>query len=323
MSLLVETGISDLAEAAAGTKAFDRAQLARVLAAGNPLAAARLADLRRRALAGDRALHPWTLRVRGRENEDSTEASVLVSHAMGDLAGIPATEMELVGAPDDLDLDRACALVRRVHDSRPDLPLRAFTATRVAAWGGAPALSRLRDCGLATLSWVAGTDDEEVAADVLRAAAACGMAVCVPIPYRQGGLDDRFLDRVQSVRGLAAGGSVRSVVPLPDRTELASPLDGTAGTEDVLAFALARLGLGGEVPHVTVDAHVLGHKLGAVLLSAGASDMVAAQAARSWPRPDDDGPRPLNPARVASALRESRRTPVLRDGLFLECEVPA
>ncbi len=103
---------------------------------------------------------------------------------------------------------------------------------------------------------------------------------------------------------------------VPERTEGASPLQGTSGTEDWLAFALTRLALGHVVPHVTVDAHVLGHKLGATLLSCGADDFVGAQAALAWAPPTDDGPRPLNPARVTKYVIEARRSPVRRDALF-------
>jgi 2-iminoacetate synthase ThiH len=107
-------------------------------------------------------------------------------------------------------------------------------------------------------------------------------------------------------------------VLVPEKTEGASPLEGTAGTEDWLAFSLTRLALGHVVPHVTVDAHVLGHKLGATLLSCGADDFVGAQAAHAWAPPTDDGPRPLNPARVTKHVIEARRSPVRRDGIFRE-----
>ena len=70
------------------------------------------------------------------------------------------------------------------------------------------------------------------------------------------------------------------------------------------------------VPHVTVDAHVVGHKLAALLLSAGADDVVGAQAALSWAKPTDDGPRPLNPDRMRRHLIEARRSPELRDAVF-------
>ena len=157
------------------------------------------------------------------------------------------------------------------------------------------------------------------------AAHAAGMPTAVPVPYAKGGVDGSLLDRIQAVRRLSEKtGRVLSAVPLPDRAEGASPLEGTAGTEDTVAFALVRLGLGSrDVPHVTADAHVLGHKLGAFLLSAGVTDFVGAQTARKWARPTNDGPRPLNPDRVRAYLIEARRSPVVRDALFARVREPA
>ena len=323
-ALLRSLGLDDLADPARAGRPFARAELERVLATRNPLAAAALADLRREAASGVTVTCPVTLRVRAPGLEPPHEDATKVSHALADVAGIDATEMQLVGTiPADTPLAHAVEIARTLVAARPDLALRAFTAADVAALAGrehssfAHVLAALANAGVATLDWRPGADAAADAVRIHRAAHEAGMKTFAPVAYARGAVGPALLDRLEALREVAAStkGFVSAVI-LPDRTEGASPLDGTSGVEDVLACALTRLAFGDLCPHVTVDAHVLGHKLGATLLSCGADDFVGAQAARAWAPPTDDGPRPLNPARVTKCVIEARRSPVRRDGVF-------
>jgi aminodeoxyfutalosine synthase len=323
-ALLESLHLADLIEPAERNEALTRTDLERLLRARNPLAAASLADARRKAASDVTVTYPVTLRVRVPGLEPPHEDATKVSFALADLAGIEATEMQMTGSlPAGLPLAHAIEIVRSLVAARRDLPLRAFTADDVAAIAAqertsfASVVAQLAKAGVATLDWRPGADASPDAVRVHRAAHEEGMRTVAPVPYARGGVGKAFLERLAELRAVAE--STRgflSAVLVPDRTEGASPLDGTSGTEDWLAFALARLALGHAVPHVTVDAHVLGHKLGATLLSCGADDFVGAQAARAWAPPTDDGPRPLNPARVTKSLIEARRSPVRRDGIF-------
>jgi 2-iminoacetate synthase ThiH len=218
-------------------------------------------------------------------------------------------------------------MVRTVKVARPDLPLRAFSARRIMALSDVEnaslptILADLRRAGLDTLDWEPGDGTDGDAAVVHRAAHEQGFETTAPVGYGRGGVDAAFLDRIEALRDVAeATGRFVAALALPNRTEGASPLQGSSGTEDALACALTRLALSHVVKHVTVDAHVVGHKLGAVLLTCGADDLVGAQAAAAWAPPTSDGPRPLNPDRVRRYVIEARRSPVLRDALHRPCE---
>lgn len=324
--LLSSLGLADLADAAAARRPFARDHLDRVRNARNPLAAATLADLGRRTASAVTVTHPWTLRVRAPGLSHGLEDPTRVSHAFGDLDGIPATEIELLGElPASAPLAHAVELVRSLAAARPDLPLRAFTAREIDALAHRENRPRrdvftaLKDAGLATLSWRPGCGEDDREIDVHRAAHEAGVPTVVPVGYRR--LDDAFLTRALAASRLAADtGRVLSLLVLPRSTDGASPLDGTSGTEDWLACSIVRLALGDRAPRVTTDWHVVGHKLGATMLSCGADDVVAAQAAAAWAPPTDDGPRPLNPDRVRRWIVEARRSPVRRDAVFRKAE---
>jgi 2-iminoacetate synthase ThiH len=322
--LLTGLGLADLLGPAQEGKPFPRAALERVLAAANPLAAATLADARRRAEGAVEVTHPWTLRVRGPGYAGGVEDATKVSHEMGRLGGIPASEAELLGAlPEDAPLALAVELVRSVAAERPDLTLRAFTAREVCRLSARERMPRrdvvatLKSAGLATLTWRAGDGFRADELEAHKAAHEAGVATIVAVGTRHGAVDRAYLDRLAAVAKLAeTQRHTLSVVVLPELTDGASPLDGTSGSEDWTAVALARLALGTLVPHVTVDWHVVGHKLGATMLAAGADDVVGTQAAACWAPPTNDGPRPVNPDRARLWIVEARRSPVLRDALF-------
>lgn len=209
--------------------------------------------------------------------------------------------------------------MRSVAAARPDLPLRALTAGEVASLAaregrsGEDVLRALRSAGLAALSWRTGCGgaafDAEL--DIHRAAVACGYAVAVPVGYAKDGL----AGFAAHAAAAAAIPGIASLVVLPATSETASPLAGTSGIEDWIACAVARLAVG-RTARVTADWHVFGWKLGGTLLSAGADDVVAAQCARAWAPPTDDGPRPMSPDRVRAWILEARRSPSVRDGRF-------
>ncbi len=329
--VLASAGLADLGDRAVRGARLARDELLRVVSCGSPLAAAALADAAREHASGAVVLHPWTLRVRAPGVPFAAEDATRVSHAADALGGIASSEAQIVGAlPPDLPLGLALEMVRTVKVARPDLTLRAFSARRIdaiAAAEGSDArhvLGELRRAGLDTLDWEPGEGSDLRTIAVHRLAFDQGYETAVPVGYAKGGVDAAFVDRLLAVRDAAEhAGRVLSVVPLPDRSEGASPLDGTAGTEDLLACALARLALGHCVKHVTVDAHVTGHKLAALLFSAGADDVVGAQTASRWAPPSGDGPRPLNPDRMRRVVIEARRSPELRDALFRTCTASA
>jgi aminodeoxyfutalosine synthase len=321
-ALVASLGLADLAGAAAARQPFTREQVERVVATRNPLAAASLADLGRSAASGTEVTHPWTLRVRAPGLVHGLEDPTKVSHAPKDLEDVPATEVEMLGElPADAPLALAVELVRSVHAARPDLPLRALTAREVDAIAArdrrplTEAFAALRSAGLSTLSWRPGCGRTAREIEVHRAAHAAGVATVATVGYDR--VDASFLDHVVAWSALAAEtrGFLAALV-LPRLTDGASPLEGTAGTEDWTACSLTRLVFGDRVARISVDWHVVGSKLGATMLSCGADDVVAAQAAASWAPPTDDGPRPLNPDRVRKWILEARRSPVRRDGLF-------
>jgi aminodeoxyfutalosine synthase len=325
-ALLESLGLANLAGAAEKGEAFTTHDLERVIATGNPLAAAALADLRRAAMSDDVTTYPVTLRVRVPGVAASSEDATRVSYPLDQVAEIDATEMEMVGElPADLSLAHAVELVRSCVAARPDLRLRAFTAEDVAAIARnerAPlqaVTAELVRAGLSCLDWRAGADRSDEAIRVHRSAHETGLLTFAPVTYSRTTSPAELLARLDALRDAAEAqrpSSFLSAVLVPERAEGASPLAGTSGTQDWLACALTRLALGHVVPHVTVDAHILGHKLAATLLSAGADDFVGAQAAIAWAPPTDDGPRPLNPARVTKYVIEARRSPVRRDGRF-------
>lgn len=319
--LLEQLGLADLLDAADAP--LGRRDLDRVLAARNPLAAATLADARRERASGVTATAPVTLRLRAPGlvvREDATK----VSHDPAGVADIDADEVQMVGElPPEMPLAHACELARTLAAARPDLPLRAFTGDDVAEFVRrermpiARVVADLAAAGVATLDWRPGADATAEAVRIHRLAHETGMRTFAPVTYARGGVTAALLDRLESLRDVAeATKGFVSAVLVPDRTEGASPLENTSGTEDWLACALARLALGASVPHVTVDAHVLGPKLAATLLSCGADDVVGAQAARAWAPPTDDGPRPLNAARLTKWILEAKRSPARRDGVF-------
>ncbi len=321
-------GLGDLWDRASRGARLPRADLERVIACANPLAAAALADAAREQRSGVVVTHPWTLRVRAPGVPFAAEDGTRVSHAADALAGIPATEAQIVGAPPaDLALGLAVEMVRTVKVARPDLTLRAFSSTCIQALADtagaslAAVLGELRQAGLDTLDWEPGDGLDEHAAALHRSAHEQGFETTAPLGYRKDGLDGAFLDRLDAARDVAEDtGRFLAALPLPVCTEGAGPLTGSAGTEDALACALTALALGHAVKRIAVDAHVVGHKLGAVLLSCGADDFVGAQAAAAWAPPTSDGPRPLNPDRVRRYVIEARRSPALRDGLHRACE---
>ncbi len=317
-------GLGDLWIAARRGARIARSDLERVRTCGHPLAAAALADARREQAAGVVVTHPWTLRVRAPSIPFVAESAMFVSHPIDRLAGVPATETQLVGAlPSDLPLGLALEMIRSVKSARPDVPLRAFSPSQVeelSITDGASlgdVVTELARVGLDTLDWAPGDGTDGAALRVHEHAHDARMKTVAPVGYSKGGVDEAFLGRLDAIRELDEnGGGFLSAVVLPDRTEGASPLHGPAGTEDTLACALTRLALGHTISHVTIDAHVIGHKLAALLLSAGADDVVGAQAAAAWTTPTGDGPRPLNPDRMRRYVIEARRSPDLRDGLF-------
>ncbi len=323
---VVETaGLGDLIERALRGARLSRDALLRVLECGNPLAAAALADARRAATSNVVVTHPWTLRVRAPGHTFAAEPATLVSHPLSRVAGVTASEVQLVGIPrSGLTLTVALDLARGVRDARPALPLRAFTASQVRTISAAESMTdrqvieALAGSGVATLDWAPGEGLDPAGIAVHRAAHEAGVKTVLPVAYTRGSLSTTFLDRLEAYRRIVEDTQgFLSCVVLPDRTEGASPLHGSSGSDDTMACAVARLAFGHVVPRVTVDAHVLGHKLGALLLSAGADDFVGAQAAAAWAAPTDDGPRPLNPDRVRRHLIEARRSPELRNALFL------
>src|SRR6185503_1400488 len=92
---------------------FTPRDLRQVLDAGNPLAAAALADLRREAASGVVVAYPVTLRVRVPGFEPPREDATRVSQPLDGIAAIDATEMQMVGElPADLPLAHALELVR-------------------------------------------------------------------------------------------------------------------------------------------------------------------------------------------------------------------
>ena len=321
-------GLGDIWDRAAHAARLPRADLERILGCGHPVAASALADAARAHRTGLQVTHPWTLRVRAPGVPFGAELETLVSHPVDRLAGIPATESQIVGdLPPDLSLGLAVEMVRSVKVARPDLQLRAFSAMRVMAiadteHASLPAvLGDLRRAGLDTLDWEPGDGTNGDAAVVHRAAHEQGFETTAPLGYGKDGIDGTFLDRLEAMREVAeATGRFVAALPLPNRTEGASPLHGSSGTEDALAGALARLAMSHVVKHVSVDAQVVGHKLGAVLLSCGADDFIGAQAAAAWAPPTSDGPRPLNPDRARRYLIEARRSPVLRDAVHRPCD---
>lgn len=327
-SLVHAAGLGDLWERAERGARLSRPALERILTSGHALAAAALADQSRRQRSGVVVTCPWTLRVRAPGVHFRSENETLVSHAVERLESVPATESQLVGElPEDMGLNQALEMVRSVKAARPDLPLRAFTSVQVDGIATREGLDldvvfqEFAKAGLATLDWAPGDGLTHRAAELHREAHGAGLHTIAPLGYSKGGVDAGFLDRIDELRKVADDtDSFVSVAFLPDRAEGASPLQGTSGNEDTLACALARLGLGHCVPRVTVDAHILGHKLGAVLLHCGADDFVGAQAAEKWAAATNDGPRPLNPDRVRRYVIEARRSPELRDALFQSVE---
>ncbi|MCE9636675.1 MAG: hypothetical protein K8T90_13305, partial [Planctomycetes bacterium] len=322
--MLEALGLGDLADVAAARTPFPRAALERVLAAGNPLAAASLADRGRAAASGVDVTHAWTLRVRAPGFIHGLEDATKVSHSISDVAAIPATEIEMLGdLPRDTPLALAVELVRSVAASRPDLTLRALTAREIDALATVECrplgeiLSTLQGAGLSTLTWRPGCGGTAAELTVHRAAHAAGVRTIATVGTTHGRVDRSFLDRLDAWVDLArdARGFLAAMV-LPDRTDGASPLVGTSGTEDWTACALARLAFGDIVGKISVDWHVVGHKLGATMLACGADDVIGTQAAALWATPTDDGPRPINPDRARKWIVEARRSPVLRDGLF-------
>jgi 2-iminoacetate synthase ThiH len=322
--MLAGLGLADLAEAASQRTPFPRAALDRVLATRNPLAAASLADLGRAAGSGVEVTHPVTLRVRAPGLVHGLEDPTKVAHDLSALGGVPATEMEMLGAlPADAPLGLAFELVRSVAAARPDLPLRALTAAEVdgiAARERRPrkdVFTALRDAGLAALSWRPGCGLTAGEVDLHRAAHLAGVRTIATVGTSHGRVDADFLVRLVAWARLA--GETKgflAATALPERTDGTSPLEGTSGTEDWTALALVRLAFGDLVPRITADWHVVGHKLGATMLSCGADDVIGTQAAAAWAAPTDDGPRPLNPDRTRKWIVEARRSPVLRDTLF-------
>jgi len=318
-------GLGDVIDRALRGARLSRDALLRVLECGSPLAAAALADARRAATSDVVVTHPWTLRVRAPGHTFAAESAMLVSHPLARVGGITASEAQLVGIPTSgLTLTVALDLTRGVRDARPGLPIRAFTASQVRTISASERMTdrqvveALAGSGVATLDWSPGDGLDDAAIAVHRAAHEAGMKTVLPVAYTRGALTPEFLDRLEAYRRVAEDTQgFLSCVVLPNRTAGASPLDGTSGSEDTMACAIARLAFGHVVPRVTVDAHVVGHKLGALLLSAGADDFVGAQAAAAWAAPTDDGPRPLNPDRVRRHLIEARRSPELRNALFL------
>ena len=301
-----------------------RKALEQILALGHPLGAAVLANRRRAAQSQDSAQFPVTLRVTlPGSSADVSPTDYL--HTLDTVTSeIDADEWQYVGQPaEDAGVDDLIAHLNAARALRSDLPIRAFTTDTVLAAARHDqveldtVVARLFTAGLATFDWAPGSDADPATLDVHRAAHALGQRTAVALPYGRNALGAVLLDRAQAIAALQAETQgFATVVPLPDRTEGASPMEGTAGTEDVLVFALARLALcgNGGIPHVSLDAHVLGHKLGALLLNAGADDWIGAHAAATWPKPTNDAPRPLNLDRVTRLLEEARRTPQRRAG---------
>jgi len=326
--IVTSAGLDALWDRASRGARLARVDLQRIIECGHPLAASALADAAREHAAGIDVTHPWTLRVRAPGIPFAAEDGTRVSHAVDALTDIPATETQIVGAlPDDTALGLAIEMVRSVKVARPDLTLRAFDARRIdalATQDGSTVehvLRELRKAGLDTLDWSPGDGRDDRAAAVHRAAHEAGYETVAAVGYAKGEVGSALLDRIEALRKIAEDtGRFIAAIALPDRSEDASPLRGTSGTEDVLACALVRLGLGHTVKHVVTDAHVVGHKLGAVLLTCGASNLVGAQAAASWAPPSGDAPRPLNPDRMRRLVIEARRSPVTRDALFRRTE---
>jgi aminodeoxyfutalosine synthase len=326
--MLDSLGLADLVAPAERRAPFDRAALERVVAPRNPLAAASLADRARAAASGVEVTHPWTLRVRAPGLVHPLEDATKVAHDLGDVADVPATEMEMLGElPPDAPLAHAVELVRSLVAARPDLPLRALTAGEVDRLAVRERRSRtdvvgvLHGAGVTTLSWRAGCGRTAAELEVHRAAHEVGMRTVATVGYGHAGADTAFLDRLHTWTVLARDTrGFLAAAALPDRTDGASPLEGSAGTSDWLACALVRLAFGDLVGRVSTDWHVVGHKLGATLLAAGADDVVGAQAAARWAPPVGEGPRALSPDRLRAWVIEARRSAVTRDTLFRPAE---
>ena len=198
-------GLRDLWDRASRGARLPRDDLERVIACTNPLAAAALADAAREQRSGVVVTHPWTLRVRAPGVPFAAEDATHVSHAADTLAGIPATEAQIVGAlPADPALGLAVEMVRMVKVARPDLTLRAFSSLRIAALAqtdGCSAegvLEELRQAGLDTLDWEPGEGCDDRAAAVHRVAHELGFETTAVLGYGKGGLDDAFLGSLQS-----------------------------------------------------------------------------------------------------------------------------
>ncbi len=327
-SIVTSAGLDGLWDRASRGARLPRADLQKVIDCGHPLAAAALADAARENASGVDVTHPWTVRVRAPGVPVTAEDATRVSHAVEALAGIPSTEAQIVGVlPSDLPLGLAIEMVRSVKVARPDLTLRALDSARIDALAARDGttiehvLTELRNAGLDTLDWTPGEGRDARAAAVHRAAHESGFETVAPIGYTKGEVGPALLDRLDAMRAVAEDtGRFTAAIAVPDQSEDASPLRGTSGTEDTLACAVIRLALGHAVKHITTDAHVVGHKLAAVLLTCGASDFVGAQAAARWAPPSGDAARPLNPDRVRRFVIEARRSPVTRDALFRRVE---
>ena len=210
--LLSVCGLEDLREAALGDPPLARDALERILAARNPLAAAALADLRRRQVSGDRVTLPCTLRVRWPGIAFGVEPAIHVSYPLEEIDGIDATEIQMVvDLPDDLGIQQAAELIAPVHEMRPDLGIRAFTTDAVlgaAGRGGRTlddAIATLAQAGLTTLDWAPASDSAPGTLDVHRAAHAAGLRTSVALPYSRATLDVSLLDRIEAITHDNAG----------------------------------------------------------------------------------------------------------------------
>ena len=161
--LLESLSLADLIEPAEENEALERSDIERVLSAKNPIAAAALADIRRAAVSGPTVTYPVTLRVRAPGFDPPHEDATKVTHALADVGGIEATEMQLTGSmPKDAQLDQVIEIVQPVAAAQRDLPLRALTADDVIAIvrhdhiSYSAVLGALAKAGVATLDWHPG-----------------------------------------------------------------------------------------------------------------------------------------------------------------------
>ncbi len=204
----------------------------------------------------------------------------------------------------------------RARELHPDAPVRAVRPAELARFAARSSMSvtavlgALAGAGVAALAHPLPSDDPAETLSGLTALAGGPVAADAPYQFdRDAGPQDLVVPLLAFRAMVGAAIPLRSVVPLPAAPPDASPLEGTTGTDDLRAFALARL-LSPDRLRVVVEAAAVGPKLGAVALSFGA-DTLAGAAAEPTPRltaADGEKPRPFNAPRARRLIEEAGRT---------------